>query len=158
MRYSKLRINGQPILPGSDFQISVDISPIAGASNLRHTVNGELVDMSRAVFRKYRISISGSGRRSPAISDLMPGANIQITAPEPIFISGADIGRQIAEKVGVKESGGQIAVGPTESFPVWTSIVGVGVRPIFECKVISVNVSYDEHRKDYSWSLEAEER
>lgn len=154
--YSKLLINGKKLLVGSDWNVSVDIQPIAGASNMRRTINGEMISLARSVFRKYRVSISGSGRRAPEISHMMPGDHVQITAPEPIFTNGADFGRVIVERVGVKATGGQIAVGPGDYFPV--PVVGVGVRPVFECMITGVSVGYDERTKDYNWRLEAEER
>lgn len=87
---------------------------------------------------------------------LMPGDSISITAPEPLFVTDLDFGRTIVEKVGVKESGGQVRVLPFQNFPV--PVVGIGVRPVFECMITSINVSLDEHKKEYSWSLGAEER
>lgn len=69
MRYSKLLINGERLLPGSDFDVSFSIAPIGQAANMRRTVNGQMINLARSVYRKYAISISGNGRRSPAFSD-----------------------------------------------------------------------------------------
>lgn len=157
MRYSALKINGRQLTPGSDFRISWSLAPIAGASNMRRDVNGELVNLNEedSGFRKYRVSISGEGRRVPAIADLMPGDPVTIEWPEPIFISGMDFGRQIIERIGVRESGGQYRALADEDFP--GPVVEIGVRPIFECLVIQAPISGDEHKKNASWTLEAEE-
>lgn len=48
--------------------------------DLRRTVNGELIDLSPAQFRKFRISWSCDDMDSPAVNAIYPGAHLTVAA------------------------------------------------------------------------------
>ncbi|VDS10038.1 hypothetical protein PARHAE_03249 [Paracoccus haematequi] len=156
MRYSELKLNGQPLLPGADRNVAVSVTPISQATNLRRTVNGELINVARDVYRKLRVTISGRGRRSPAFSDMFPGDDMTVQLPDPLFYAGADIGRTVIEKAGVLEDCSEIRVPPGAPFA--QPVAAVGYILLLECKITGLSVQVDEWKKDYTWNLELEEK
>lgn len=121
-------------------------APIPQSADLRYDVNGELVNLSAAQFRKYKTEISCSGKiGAQAFSNLFPGDPVTVhcifewgfldSAGEPI--------RPVVE--------GSLRV-TDEGFTFY--------RPILDCLVASGSPSGDfaEWEADKSWKLELWER
>ena len=62
-----LTLSGIGVPPYSARGASQTLEPIASSQQLRRTINGELIDISRAEFRKYRSTISCVDQQPPAV-------------------------------------------------------------------------------------------
>lgn len=184
-KVTALRLSGIELPPGSDGEISVSVGLIQGASDLRRTVNADMINLARAVFQKYAIQISGSGMIPPAIQGLMPGDYVECIAPEPFRISvrtpstsvellrsGIDVtgttydGRTIMpvaqppdrSSLRVVQSSSrtsQLRTRPIVTFP--ESVYAVRYRAVLACGVVNWTVDSDERMANSSWSLSLEE-
>ena len=61
-----LILSGIGVPPYSARGASQTLEPIQASQQLRRTINGELIDISRAEFRKYRSTISCADQLPPA--------------------------------------------------------------------------------------------
>jgi len=59
--------------------ITMTLEPIAQAASLARDCRGELVDISVAQFRQYKVSISCTDHEAPELVDVWPGQDITIT-------------------------------------------------------------------------------
>lgn len=141
------------IVPGADRRISFDVRPISESGRLLRTVNGVLRNVGRPVYRKFRISISGEGRRAPEITGVFPGDRLRIELPEPIFAAAAPAGREIVERVAVFADKSQRVFSGDP--PAGT--ISIGYRLALTCLVTDVSVSVSEFSKTYAWKMELEE-
>ena len=62
-----LTLSGIGVPPYSARGASQTLEPIQASQQLRRTINGELIDISRAEFRKYRSTISCVDQQPPAV-------------------------------------------------------------------------------------------
>ncbi|UFM66803.1 hypothetical protein LOS78_12790 [Paracoccus sp. MA] len=184
-KVTSLRLSGIELPPGSDGDISVSVSPISGASDLRRTVNADLVNLARAVFQKYAVQITGSGMIPPAIQGLMPGDYIECITPEPFRISvrtpstAVELPRAAIAVSGTAYDGrtimpvaqppdrsslrvvqsssrtSQLRTRPVVTFP--EAVYAVRYRAVLACAVIDWSVDSDERLADSRWSLSIEE-
>src|SRR5579885_3912421 len=60
------------------------LEPLDQATSLVRTVNGELIDLSRAEFRKYKSTISATDQRPPSCDGLWPGRQIVVDCIEEL--------------------------------------------------------------------------
>jgi hypothetical protein len=58
--------------------LSQTLEPIEAATSLRRTVNGTLVNIAAAQFKKYRSNISGSDQIPPAFDGVWPGDSVVV--------------------------------------------------------------------------------
>ncbi|WP_330448445.1 hypothetical protein FLP41_15070 [Paracoccus marcusii] len=91
--YSKLKIAGVDLTLRSDDALSVTISKVPASSDLRRTVNGDLVNLSRSVFDKLAVSISGSGINTPPLSHLSIGGYTEVLLPDPVYLQSGGSSR-----------------------------------------------------------------
>lgn len=75
-----LLIGGAYLPYGSARGLSVSVQPI-NAGEIRRTINGGLVDLTRTTHRKYRVQISGQDTITPTLADLWPGALVSMRIP-----------------------------------------------------------------------------
>ena len=66
--------------PASARGIQTSLTPI-DSGDLRRTVNGTLVDLTREELRKYRLSLSADGQALPAAAGLWRGMRCTVTPP-----------------------------------------------------------------------------
>jgi len=59
--------------------ITMTLEPIAQAASLARDRRGELVDISLAQFRQYKVSITCTDHEAPELVDVWPGQDITIT-------------------------------------------------------------------------------
>lgn len=183
--YSKLKIAGVDLTLRSDDALSVTISKVPASSDLRRTVNGDLVNLSRSVFDKLAVSISGSGINTPPLSHLSIGGYTEVLLPDPVYLqsggsSRATYPRALVDVEGFTISGQKIMPisqppnrvgGMSVTFSsarvalLRTPLVidfPIGVhaargRPLLACRVVSWDIDNDDVSKEASWSLELEE-
>lgn len=184
-KLSGLRIGGVELPPGSDTDIRVSLGLISGAADLRRTVNADLLNVARAVFQKYAISITGSGFRPAGLAGLAPGDYVEVIVPEPIAISvrtpatTVELPRAGIDVVGLTADGRRVLPDDQPPSPLPLQVIRSGTRtaalrirpsvtfsePVtmvryraaLACGVVGWSIDDDERLASSSWSLGLEE-
>lgn len=171
-----------PLPPKSDRTINVSITPISESGGYRRAANGDFVSIARAVFKKYKISISGSDMIPPGIQGLFPGDYVECVVPDFMTFNGSSINRASVDAHGLDENGqkfnpetflnesdySRAVLQSTFSSSRVASLRANGAtqvagasaircRPIFACRVISWSTSKEEAKAQLGWNLELEE-
>lgn len=126
--------------------ITQSLEPIGQAAQLGRTVNGALVDLSLAQFRKYKSDISCSDFRTPFLNNLWPGQQLTVDCiPELNYLTaGGTPGRTVVPGSSRTEGG----VGGTDY---------TYYRPRLTMRLISWTYTYDEWGAKAGWSMSLEE-
>jgi hypothetical protein len=126
-------------LPAASIRgVTQTLEPIGAAAQLMRTVNGALVDVSAAAFRKYASTIRCSDQAPPALDGLWPGQLVTVDC--------------VAELVH--------AVGGSAARAVVESRVEDGFvfyRPRLAMRVLSFDLDRDEWGAIVAWTLVLEE-
>ena len=136
-----LTLYGIGVPPWSARGASQTLEPIQASQQLRRTVNGELIDISRPEFRKYRSRISCADQQPPAVDGVWPGQVVTVGC--------------------ISELSYLTAGGAPSRMPVAGSSRTEGAytfyRPSLTMRVVSFSQDTDEYAAEVSWSLELEE-
>jgi len=136
-----LTLSGIGVPPWSARGASQTLEPIQASQQLRRTVNGDLIDISRAEFRKYRSRISCADQQPPAVDGVWPGQVVTVGC--------------------ISELSYLTAGGAPSRIPVAGSSRTEGAytfyRPSLTMRVVSFSQDTDEYAAEVSWSLELEE-
>ena len=136
-----LTLSGIGVPPYSARGASQTLEPIEAAQQLRRTINGALIDLSRPEFRKYRSTISCADQQPPAIDGVWPGQVVTVGC---------------ISELSYKTSGGtparSIVPGSSRTEGDYTIY-----RPQLTMRVVSFSQDTDEYGATVSWSLELEE-
>ena len=121
--------------------LSQSLEPIEQSNQQGRTVNGALVDLSLAQFRKYKSSITCNDMRSPVIGGVWPGQTVTVECVAELnyYTSGGSAERSVV-------SGSSRTEGPLTYY-----------RPQLVMRVTGFNVQHDEYRAVVSWTLQLEE-
>ena len=121
--------------------LSQSLEPIEQSNQQGRTVNGALVDLSLAQFRKYKSSITCNDMRSPVIGGVWPGQTVTVecVAELNFYTSGGSAERNVV-------SGSSRTEGPLTYY-----------RPQLVMRVTGFTVQHDEYRAAVSWTLQLEE-
>lgn len=138
---SVLAFSGFGVPPYSARGASQSLEPIGQAQQLRRTINGGLIDVSRPEFRKYRSTLSCSDQQPPAVDGVWPGQIVTVDC--------------IAE-LSYRNSGGS---------PARTVVSGSSrtegdftfYRPRLTMRVLNFSQETDEFGAVVSWSMQLEE-
>lgn len=76
--YTLLAIDGISFSDYAVRGITMTLTPIDQARNLARDCRGELVDISLAQFRQYKVAISCTDHEAPDLTDVWPGKDITI--------------------------------------------------------------------------------
>jgi len=137
---TQLILTGMGVPPYSARGLTQSLDPIGAAANLRRTINGALIDVSSAQFRKYRSTISGNDQQPPAIDAIWPGLQLTVSCIAELgFLTGGTAGRTAV-------------AGSTRTEGSFTFY-----RPQLLMLVTNFTVTKDEYGALQSWSLECEE-
>ena len=136
-----LVISGPGVSPYSARGLSQTLTPIQAAQNTRRTVNGSLIDISAAQFRKFRSTISCTDQNTPALDGIWPGE--QVTVDCVATLSYKTVGGSPSRPV---EPGSSYVEG---AFTIY--------RPRLTMIVMNFAVQEDEYGAAISWSLDLEE-
>lgn len=121
--------------------LSQTLEPIDGAAQLRRTVNGALVDLSYAPFRKYKSTLACQDQEPPAVDGIWPGQVISVDCVAELCCATAN--------------------GPPERPVVNGSqrIEGAFTfyRPVLTMRITGFSVSRDEYGSAVSWQMQLEE-
>jgi hypothetical protein len=117
------------------------LAPIAQAKQERRTINGGLVDLSLAQFRKYASTITCKDQRAPAIDGIWPGQTVTVSCVAELsyLTSGGSAHRTVV-------SGSSYVEGAFTFY-----------RPQLVMKVTGLRTGMDEYGAAVDWSLELEE-
>lgn len=177
MTVTKLDLGDIAMLPGSDRSISETLEPISEAAQLRRTINGRLVNTGDQAFRKYRISLSGTDLRPPALDGIWPGMAIEISAiteltkrdATPVLLTLPDGTRVRKVDLGREPVPGSVTVKNTDNVGIsMIAVAGASVyldrqvgevyvtyRPRLSCIIENWSSDEDEAAASVSWSLSA---
>jgi hypothetical protein len=117
------------------------LTPIQQAKQERRTINGALVDLSLAQFRKYASTIQCKDQRAPAIDGVWPGQTVTVSC--------------VAE-LSYLTSGGSPAR-PVVSGSSYTEGAFTFYRPQLTMRVIGLSTGMGEYSADVDWELQLEE-
>jgi hypothetical protein len=120
--------------------ITQTLEPIEAATSLRRTVNGSLVNLAAAQFRKYKSVISGNDQIPPALDDIWPGDQITV---------------ECISELGYTGSGGpakSVVTGSSRTEGTTTFY-----RPSLSMRVVRIATRTDEWGAVVGWSIELEE-
>ena len=126
-------------LPAASIRgVTQTLEPIAASAQLMRTVNGALVDVSAAAFRKYASTIRCSDQAPPAFDGIWPGQLVSVDC--------------VAELVQ--------AEGGTPARTVVASRTDSGFvfyRPRLAMRVLSFDIDRDEWGAIVAWTVTLEE-
>ena len=136
-----LTLSGIGVPPYSARGASQTLDPIQASQQLRRTINGELIDISREEFRKYRSTISCADQQSPAVDGVWPGQVLTVGC---------------ISELSYKTSGGvparNVVAGSSRTEGDYTFY-----RPSLTMRVVAFSQDTDEYGAAVSWSLQLEE-
>jgi len=136
-----LTLSGIGVPPYSARGASQTLEPIQASQQLRRTINGELIDISRPEFRKYRSKISCADQQPPAVDGVWPGQVVTVGC---------------ISELSYLTSGGSPARTPVAGSSRTEGAYTV-YRPSLTMRVVSFSQDTDEYGAETSWSLELEE-
>ncbi|WP_323811269.1 hypothetical protein [Yoonia sp. 67-2] len=155
--------------PGSARGISTSIEQIE-SGELRRTVNGNLVDLTREELRKYAISLSCDGMSLPGFDSVWRGMICTITPPVRWIIkvepgqNSVTFARPAANaKMFDAETNNPFpdpiigSNGTSATFSAQASVAWIEYQPIFQTRVVGRSESSEEWEASATWSLELEE-
>lgn len=137
-----LNLHGPGVPPYSARGLKQTLELIDGASHLERTINGELLDLGYAPFRKYKSTINGDDQQPPALDGVWPGTPITVDCIVEIAVKEDDydeLGR-IAVMGSLRRENG---------FAIF--------RPRLNMMVASFTIDRDEYNAQTGWRLELEE-
>ena len=136
-----LTLSGIGVPPYSARGASQTLEPIQAAQQMRRTINGELIDISRAEFRKYRSTISCVDQQPPAVDGVWPGQVLTVGCISELSYRTA----------GSTPSRNMVA-GSSRTEGDYTFY-----RPSLTMRVVAFSQDTDEYGAVVSWSLQLEE-
>ncbi len=136
-----LTLSGIGVPPYSARGASQTLEPIASSQQMRRTINGELIDISRAEFRKYRSTISCADQQPPAVDGVWPGQVLTVGCISELSYRTA----------GSTPSRNMVA-GSSRTEGDYTFY-----RPSLTMRVVAFSQDTDEYGAAVSWSLQLEE-
>ena len=136
-----LTLSGIGVPPYSARGASQTLEPIQASQQLRRTINGELIDISRAEFRKYRSTISCVDQQPPAVDGVWPGRVLTMGCISEL--SYLTVGGTPARPV---------VAGSSRTEGDYTFY-----RPSLTMRVVAFSQDTDEYGAAVSWSLQLEE-
>lgn len=157
--------------PGSARGIQSSVEQVYGG-DLRRTVNGALVDLTRPQLRKYRLSLTATGQALPDLRGLWRGQLVTVAAPVVWTAYAAPGAASIALERPARAEGwrvldavtGEPVAGATLSIdgltvllPAGSPAVQLEYQPVLNCRVVIASSSGDEWDASATWSLELEE-
>jgi len=134
-----LVISGMGVPPYSARGLSQTLTPIPASQQMRRTVNGELLDISSPLFRKYASSISCTDQQAPALEGIWPGQVLTVDCVAELAYPTMT-GSPERTVVASREEG------------AWTFY-----RPRLVMMVTGFQTQTDEYQAVVAWQLDLEE-
>jgi hypothetical protein len=141
MAIPQLVLSGVGVPPYSVRGINTTIEPIGGAADMRRTINGALVDLSQAQFRKLAVTISCNDQQPPACDGVWPGRTVTVNLPHEMCYLTAGGSPSRTPVAGTSRVEGDFTL----------------YQPQIVCKVVEWTDSNEEWQGQHSWSMRLEE-
>lgn len=157
-----LSIAGVSIPVGAARGVSHALKPTGGA-NLRRTVNGSLVALTRTQFRKYSYEVSCSDQATLAIAGLWLGQTVSVNCGQALHqtVSGSTATLQrtpVAGSVVAYSASGAVVESSVDGAVVTAAGAAyLTYRPQLSMKIVDMSSSFDEWQATWSWSISLEE-
>jgi len=136
-----LTLAGVGVPPYSARGLTQTLEPIEASAQLRRTVNGALVDLSDALFRKYKSTIACQDQEPPAVDGVWPGQIVIVECVADLcFVTAGGSPSRLAVEDSERIDG---------AFTFY--------RPILTMRVTGFSVTQDEYGSAVSWQLQLEE-
>lgn len=148
MAETVLVLSGQGIPPYSARGCSQTLTPISEQLAAVRTVNGTLIDMSDAGFRKYASSISCDDMNSPAVDGIWPGMVLTVDCI-------VELAYKLPEDP--EEEPGENAERTVVSGSVRTVGDYLFYRPQLSMMIMNFEIEKDEWGAAVGWTLDLEE-
>ncbi|KLK91426.1 hypothetical protein AA309_20240 [Microvirga vignae] len=135
-----LSLSGMGVAPYSARGLTQTLTPIGQATSVRRTINGGLVDLSLAAFRKYRSTISGGDQRAPSVDGVWPGQIVTVDCISELAYPVGGTPQRTVVAGSSHEDGGFVYY-----------------RPRLQMMVVGFTATQDEWGATVKWQLELEE-
>lgn len=136
-----LSLSGIGVPPYSGRGLTQTLEPIDQAANLQRTINGFLLDLSTAQFRKYKSTISGADQRPPSCDGVWPGQEVVVDCIAELAYPYAETAQRDEVSGSSYEEAGFVFY-----------------RPQLTMIVTGFQSSQDEWGATVSWSMTLEEK
>lgn len=149
-----------PLPPGSHRSLEFSVQPIREAAQLARTIDGRLVDLGDAVFRRLEVSISARDQVPGALDNIWPGDALTIHSPERLSEAGGvlTLSREpVPGSILAHASDGSVIAEPEERTVNVPAAAYITYRPMLGVIVASANRSGVEGKAAVSWRMTAEE-
>lgn len=122
--------------------LTQSLEVIAAAKNQGRVIDGDLIDVSGAQFRKYLSKITCIDSSSPPLDNIFPGMEVTVEcACELCYLTGNPGSPARPEVPGSARTAGEYSF----------------YRPILTMLVRDVRLDFDEWRADTNWEISLEE-
>jgi hypothetical protein len=153
-----LSITGIGFPPYSARGLTQTLVHIGQAAQLRRTVNGELVDISDPLMRKYASTIAGSDQEPPALDGIWPGLEVTVQCIQELALVDNDVPTDFEETTEV-EAPTDLGLGrPYVEGSVRRSNGYLFYRPILTMLVTAFDCDRDEWGAAQRFRISLEER
>lgn len=161
-----LTLGNLAIPTGSARGITQSLQPIDNG-DIKRTVNGSLVDLTRPLNRKYESQLRCSDMATPAIAELWKGQTLLVGCisilnqnVDPVSTNVTLIRDPVAGSVfGFEADGTKVipdtVIGRDVVFP--TDVANVEFRPELTMMVMATSTDTDEYAAEEGWSIDFEE-
>ena len=152
---------------GSARDIETVIS-LVNSGDLRRTLNGKLIDLTRDELKKYAVSLSSSGIDFPTLSGLFKGERVEVSPPKHF----SKLSTSSPQSLDRKAHAGSVSVTDTVTNGAVSHTVsqdGLSVsfsssnpvliryQPILTCRITSLSMTHEEFSISSDWSMDMEE-
>lgn len=158
---------GDIVIPvGAGRGITQTLQPIDNG-DVRRTVNGTLIDLTRVENRKFESQIRCSDMATPAIAELWKGQTLLVDCIQvlnqninPASTSATLIRDPVANSIfgfdssGVKSEPTSV-IGRDVIFA--SNVVHIEFRPVLDMMILATSVNTDEYAAEEGWSIDLEE-
>lgn len=141
MAETELTLSGMNVPPYSARGLKMNLVPIKAATQIRRSINGELVDLSESQFRKYAATIKGGDQQPPAVNGIWPGQLVTVGAIVELCYATATGSPDRTVVAGSSRTEG--------SFTFY--------RPELDMMVVDLEINRDEWGAQVDWTLSLEE-
>lgn len=146
---SILVLAGIGVPPYSARGLKQTLTPIGSALNLKRTINGELLDLSDEVLRKYASTITGTDQDPPALDLVWPGRMLTVSCIVELSQEGTLTGMDAL----IEDDLGR----PPVTWPAREADGFLFYRPQLSMRVVGWDINRDEWGAVADWTLNLEE-
>jgi len=167
MSNETILVLGDLVIPiGAGRGISQTLQPIDNG-DLRRTVNGELIDLTRVENRKFESQVSTIDQASPTLAGIWKGSQLivefieNLRQSELVPTTSFTLIRDpvVSSIVGRDVNGDKVAVNTVVDRDITfvSAVKYVEFRPILTMLVVAMSFNIDEYAAEEGWTIDLEE-